>query len=340
MKKKLLRIILAFIIIGGIALIWGYTQLFSANTGFTEDSRILLIRNKMNISELTEWLVSENIIDNANSFQLACRLKRFQELKKPGRFEVKKGWSNQTLINTIRSGNQSPVNIRFGSEKSLEELAGKLGEVLMFDSADFASTFHRAILSNDYNINEDQFACFFLADTYQEFWTVDPESFLKRMIKNFDQYWSDENKEIASNLGLNPFEATILASIVKGETGKMEEAPKIAGLYLNRLKIGMPLQADPTALYGAGAQNVDRVTNEINVRSRYNTYDFVGLPPGPIAFVERAFLDAVLHPSSHDFLFMCAKPDLSGFHNFSKTYEQHLQFAAEYHRSLDARGIK
>jgi UPF0755 protein len=239
-----------------------------------------------------------------------------------------------------RIGSQSPVNIRFGSEKSIEELAGTLGSVLMYDSTAFSKAFAEAILQNTYGVNEDLFPCLFIADTYQEFWTVSPEDFIQRMKKNVDQFWTPENKKLAADLGLSVHEATILASIVKGETGKMDEAPKIAGLYLNRLRIDMPLQADPTALFGAGARNVDRVTNEISVQSRYNTYDFVGLPPGPIAFVEKAFLEAVLHPQKHEFIFMCAKPDLSGYHNFSRTYEQHQQFAAEYHRALDAKGIR
>lgn len=340
MKKNLVKLLVLGALIAMAAVVYGYTQLFSSNTAFKSDSNIVLLREKMNAQELADHLFSENVITDKSSFLLACKIKRFSSSKKPGRFELKKGWGNQDIINAIRSGNQAPVNIRFGTEKSLEELAGNLGSVLLSDSTTFSNAFKKAILDNTFGIEPDHFACLFLADTYQEFWTVDPDDFIKRMKNNFDQYWNSEKVQLAENLGLTPYEATILASIVKGETGKMEEAPKIAGLYLNRLKINMKLQADPTSLFAASASNVERVTNEISAESPYNTYYISGLPPGPIAFVEKTFLDAVLNPQSHDYLYMCAKPDRSGYHNFSKTFEQHKEYAAEYHRSLNARGIK
>lgn len=340
MKRKIILIVsIVTLVLAGIGG-YAFLQLYSSNTSFSEDSRVLLLPQKGTVEDLAEGLKSANIIESKSSFLWSCKIKRFDSFKKPGRYLIEKGASNQEIINMIRIGSQTPVNIRFGAEKSLEELAGTLGSVLMYDSSAFSNAFANAILQNTYGVNADLFPCLFMADTYEEFWTVTPDDFIQRMKKKVDQFWTPENKKLAADLGLSVHEATILASIVKGETGKMDEAPKIAGLYLNRLRINMPLQADPTALFGAGARNVDRVTNEIAVESRYNTYDFVGLPPGPIAFTEKNFLEAVLHPQKHEFLYMCAKPDLSGYHNFSKTYDQHRQFAAEYHRALDEKGIR
>jgi len=340
MRKKLLALSVIIVLISAIAGYWVFRQIFKHNTAFTGVSKVVFIDQSMEVDALTAILEADSIIQNTHSFEITCTIKRFSKFTKPGRYEIKRGASNQQIVNMFRIGNQSPVKVRFGAEKSLEQLAGKLGKILRPDSIEFLMAIRNLTADPELALNEDILACIFFANTYEEFWTITPEEFIGKMKKNYITFWNDDRKKMAQLQNLDPIKTYILASIVKGETVKMEEAPKIAGLYLNRLKNGTRLQADPTAVFGAGGDGVQRVTGQIAIDSRYNTYLIDGLPPGPIAFVGKEFLEAVLQPQSHDYIFMCAKPDFSGYHNFSISYSQHQQYAAEYHRALNARGIK
>jgi UPF0755 protein len=180
----------------------------------------------------------------------------------------------------------------------------------------------------------------FLPDTYEVWWTVKPEELMDRFAKEYKRFWNAERTKAAQAIGLSPTEVSTLASIVQAETGKASDAPIIAGVYLNRLRIGMPLQADPTLKYALGMDSLNRLlTADLRVESPYNTYTHAGLPPGPINLPEPRFIDAVLHPQQSDYLYFCAREDLSGYSNFSRSYEQHLVNARRYQRALDQRGI-
>lgn len=337
-QNKKWRIVLILVLaVGLIMATIGYSFLYSGNTTFEEKERIIYIHHEEN---LDEWLNStaSDFIDNKSSFSAVSQIKKFSKLK-PGRYKIKHGAGNNTMINLLRSGNQSPLTIRIDDTHRLDELAGKLGKNLRLDSVAFMMYFTSERIHEKYGLNYLTLPSLIIPDTYEFFWTMTPEEFLEKMKKLHDNYWTEENLALARTKGMTPTSVAILASIVKAETAKRQEAPKIAGLYLNRLGMGMALQSDPTAVFGS-EQHVARVTGEhLNNDSPYNTYKFTGLPPGPIDFCETIYLDAVLRAEKHNYIFMCAQPGNTGFHNFSRTLDQHNVYRREYLDWLDSKGI-
>lgn len=316
----------------------GYSLFFQANTNFEEKSKIIKIRQ---FTSLANWLSTDDaaILKDAASFEHAASIKKFTQLK-PGRYRILRSMNNNGIINMLRSGNQEAINLRIDDVHDMPGLAGKLGKNLMYDSTAFMYAFNNDSICESFGCNTYTLATLISPNTYDFFWTMSPDEFLKRMKKIHDTYWTGENTEKATSLGLTTTEATILASIVKAETAKNDEAPKIAGLYYNRLKIGMALQSDPTAVFGR-QQHVQRVSySDLQNDSPYNTYLHTGLPPGPIDFTENIYLDAVLNPSKHEFIFMCAQPGATGYHNFSRTLDQHNVYRREYTRWLESKGIR
>jgi UPF0755 protein len=335
-KFGIVLLIATVLVVGAITV--GYSYLYHSNTNFSEKEIVILIREEIN---LENWLESNEsrFIDNKSSFRWIAGLKKFEKLK-PGRYKIKQGTGNNAMINMLRSGNQTPITIRIDDTHRLDQLAGKLGKNLRSDSSAFMTFFSSEIVRDSFEMNYLTLPSLIIPDTYEFFWTMTPDEFLRKMKKIHDQYWTKEKQQKALVLGLNPIEVSILASIVKAETGKKEEAPKIAGLYLNRLRIGMALQSDPTTVFGSD-EHVSRVTGaHLRNDSPYNTYQIAGLPPGPIDFTEIVYLDAVLEAEKHNFIFMCAQPGNTGFHNFSRTLDQHNVYRRDYLNWLDSKGIR
>ncbi len=331
--------VFAILLIAAMVLFYqAYSIFFQANTQFEEKSKIIKIRPS---TSLANWLSTESssILNDISKFERAASIKKFTQLK-PGRYRIMRNMNNNAIINMLRSGNQEAINLRIDDVHDMASLAGKLGKNLMYDSTSFMYAFTNDSICESFGCNTYTLATLISPNTYDFFWTMTPEDFLKRMKKIHDTYWTDENSQKASTLGLTPTEATILASIVKAETAKNDEAPKIAGLYHNRLRIGMALQSDPTAVFGR-QQHVQRVSyTDLQNDSPYNTYLHTGLPPGPIDFTENIYLDAVLNPSKHEFIFMCAQPGGTGYHNFSRTLDQHNVYRREYTHWLESKGIR
>lgn len=338
--KKYKWVIAGLGIAAAIAGIYTYSILYSSNTSNTSDPVIVFIPNQI---EWQNWLGSDpqNIpIDDINAFKLTARIKGFKNIK-PGRYKFKPGMSNNEIINMLRIGRQDPVRIRIDDTSNLYELAGRLGAALQNDSTQFINAFISASKYSSEGFSNEKIACLIYPDTYDFFWTMTPEEFLEKMYSYHKKYFTPEKIDLARKAGLSPQEVYILASIVKAETAKKEEAPKIAGLYLNRLRINKPLESDPTAVFAAGLDHMERVYNNVlQTESPYNTYRNSGLPPGPINFAETIYLDAVLKPESHNFLYMCAQPGNTGFHNFSTTFEQHKEYARIYRNWLNQKGIR
>jgi UPF0755 protein len=249
--------------------------------------------------------------------------------------------SNNQLVNKFKGKLQDAVAIRLENMDHIYAMCGRLGRKLKADSAAFADYLMAPSTLASLQTDPLNLMGFIPPNTYNFYYNTTPAAFLERMVKNYRIFWTPEKEQAAQKIGLTPKEVIILASIVKAETSKNDEAPKIAGLYLNRLRIGMKLDSDPTATYGKQLPHVDRVTSaHTSVASPFNTYHFVGLPPGPINFPETVYLEAVLQPSSHAFLFMCAQPGQTGYHNFAKNLSEHSHNAALYHRWLDANRIR
>jgi UPF0755 protein len=246
------------------------------------------------------------------------------------------------LLKVFGSGRQVPVKLGFHQVRNVEDLAGRVGKKIEADSTSLMefltdSAWTRA----HFHLNPEQAGVIFLPNTYDMYWATPAEAFLLKMKKEYDAFWTEERSQQAEKQGLTLPEVSILASIVQMEQAKLsEEWPRIAGLYLNRLRLGMKLQADPTVKFALGDFSLRRLYNgHLQVDSPYNTYRYAGLPPGPIFIPEPGAIDAVLQAESHNYIYMCANADLSGRHAFAENYDTHLRLAKAYHKALDAAGI-
>lgn len=339
MRKKSIIIVSAVASIAFIAFIWTYTKIYAPNTAFDDKSVLLFIQEPV---ELTDWIHGADgrrIVKNESSFLFTATVKKYKLLK-PGRYRIKKGMNNNAIINMFRSGSQDPITVRTDDVETIYELAGKLGRQMKQDSLSFINAFTDKATLDSLGFNEYTLPAMFMPNTYEFFWTMTPEDYMKRMKKIYDQYWTDDRKKQSEKIGLSPVEVGTLASIVKAETARNDEAPRIAGLYLNRLRSGIALQSDPTAVFGKTKHTSRVYLSDLENDSPYNTYQRRGLPPGPINFPETVYLDAVLAPERHDYIYMCAQPGATGYHNFARTLDQHNVYRRQYTDWLEKKGIR
>ncbi|MEZ4799656.1 MAG: endolytic transglycosylase MltG [Flavobacteriales bacterium] len=337
-KKKVIFsiVLIMLILVIGVIFFW-YKQISSSTAFFNGDKKIVEIY-QTDIPSIAQQLLHDSIISNEDDFIAFANLKSMKQVS-PGRFEVSKSETLNSIINKLKSGLQSPKRIRIEGVRSIDELSGLLGKELFHDSSAFSEAFYDANILKDNRIDEYQISSLIFPNTYEFYWTVRPEQLFSKLRTYTEEYWTAEKKERAKNIGLSPTEVYILASIVKGETVDRTEAETIAGLYMNRIHDGMKLQADPTLTFESYSGNKERVRlTDASKTSRYNTYEFAGLPPGPIYFTEPFYLDAVLNYKKHNYIYMCAKPGGKS-HNFTSSDSQHLANAAAYHRWLNASQI-
>lgn len=274
---------------------------------------------------------------DANSTRLwpaLARHKRLEATFRPGHYTFRGGETLNAIANRLKAGGQTPVKVVFNTLAGLDELAGVVATQLMADSAALARELRaRRAAAGD---SAEVFAAHFLPNTYQMYWTTSPAAFVDRMLAEHRGFWTAKRQAQARKLGMTPVEVSILASIVEKETAVMREMPMVAGVYLNRLRRGMPLQADPTVIFAAGDPEVRRVTTRMTqIESPYNTYRHTGLPPGPICLPSTQAIEAVLAGQSHGYIYFCASPELDGTHVFAKTLKQHNQNARLYQQKLN-----
>lgn len=331
--------VLLALVVGGLIAWNKYQQVYGVNVFSRGGESYLLIPTGSSFDDLILLLEEQNVIDDLDSFVSVCEMKDFSKVK-PGRYLISNGMSNNELINKIRIGDQEAVHVQFSSARTLEQLAGRISQSLELDSLTLSNHFNDPAVASKYGFNKETFRTMFLPNTYEVWWNVSAEDLVARLAQEYKAFWTDNRIEKARALNLSQSEVTILASIVKAETSMPDEAPKIAGVYCNRLRINMALQADPTLIYAMGDFTIQRVLDRHKqINSPYNTYKYPGLPPGPINIPQTTYIDAVLNREKHDFLYFCAKPDFSGYHNFAKSYRQHLIYAKEYQRELNKRKI-
>ena len=257
-----------------------------------------------------------------------------------GAFKIKEGESSLSVANHLRRGAPDEIKVTINNIRTKEQLAKLLSKKLMHDDADFLKAFNDKDLCASLEKNPDNVTGLFLADTYQFLWDVEPVKLLESMKKFSDSFWDSDRKEKAEKLGLTPDQVIALAAIVEGETAKADEKGMVARLYLNRLKKNMKLQADPTVKFAIGDFALRRLRlADTRIESPWNTYYVEGLPPGPICIPEKSSIDAVLDAPEHDYIYMCAKEDFSGYHNFAVTYSDHEANAKCYQKALDERNI-
>jgi UPF0755 protein len=265
------------------------------------------------------------IRDEVNFRWLAEQMNYKKDKMRSGRFKVQPGWTNRQLIQHLRTGEQEPVKVILNNERLPEEVAGKVSKFIEADSLSLLNVFRDNNYLRQYNLTDATLLTSFIPNTYEMYWNTDPKGFVAKMVKEHDAFWSKNNRETkAKNLGMSAKEVYILASIVERETNAVSEKPAIAGVYLNRLKINMKLQADPTSVFATRDFATRRVTKfHTSFDSPYNTYVYKGLPPGPISMASIPSIDAVLNPEKHQYLYFCAKPDESGTHAFAETFAAH-----------------
>jgi UPF0755 protein len=331
----LLLVITAFIVCPVI--LWAIA--FRGNVSVDAPVRIT-VPSGSTFEQLKDTLESSGVLKNSRTFIITSGLKSFRGNIRPGSYLIKPRMSNNKIINLLRSGLQTPVNVTFNNIRTLEELCGVVSRQIEADSASLSAFF-----SDEENYEADGFErrtviSVFIPDTYEVYWSLDARGFYRRMLKEYRAYWDKERLEKADAIGLTPVEVSVLASIVDEEVSRQDEKPRIAGVYLNRLKQGIPLQADPTVKFAVDDFTLRRVLNKhLEVDSPYNTYLYRGLPPGPIRCPSKSGLEAVLNAERHEYLFFVARPDGSGYHHFSRTLAEHNRYAAEYRRELNKRRI-
>jgi UPF0755 protein len=291
-------------------------------------------------SDVKNILYRRGLIINQHSFEWVAGRKNYPGLVKPGHYVLKGSMSNNELVNMLRSGAQTPVMVVFNNIRKKEELAGKIALQIEADSISLVKCWKDREFLKSLNTTPEKVLMIFIPNTYEFWWTTDAYEFTRRMYKEFSKFWDDERKQKAESARLSIQEVIILASIIEKETQKNDEKPVIAGVYINRLRKDWPLQADPTVVYAVGDFEMKRVLKVYTeIDSPYNTYKYTGLPPGPICIPSIASIDAVLNYQKHNYMFFCAKADLSGYHAFSRTLGEHNRNATAYQAALNSRKI-
>ncbi|HZL09898.1 MAG TPA: endolytic transglycosylase MltG [Prolixibacteraceae bacterium] len=326
-----------FIVALGVAGFRGYQisrYIFKANIKTPGSIKIPL---DATYQQVIDSLKKHNIIINYKAFNWVAKRKKYAESIKPGKYLLDKGLNTNEILNMLRSGNQIPVQVTFNNLRFMEELAGAVSKYIQPDSIELLQKFNDPAIQGKYGFNKNTFHCMFIPNTYEFYWTATADQFLARMSMEYKRFWNQDRRKKARELGLTPEEVMTVASIVQEETNRRDEKPIVAGLYLNRIRRGMPLQADPTVKFALGNFHIKRVLNShLAVDSPYNTYKHAGLPPGPINFPEISSIESVLNAAKTPYIYMCAREDFSGYHNFAKNYSEHNANARKYKAALDS----
>jgi UPF0755 protein len=339
-KSRLINLFSGLAIVVIVCVYFFLRMLFGISVRPPGDRRILYIPEGASYEQVMDTIKNNLEIRNLKALRWVAEKKKYPSLIKPGRYIIEKELSYTSLINLLRSGRQNSVRITFNNIRTLNELAGKIGEQIQADSSGII-----AFLSDPENYRKDGFTMenvisVFIPNTYEIFWNTGASGFYSRMLKEYNKFWTKERLEKAEEINLTPVEVSILASIIDDEVAKPDEKPRIAGVYLNRLRRGIPLQACPTIKFALNDFTITRVLyKHLQTDSPYNTYKFKGFPPGPIGCPSIEGIDAVLNAEKHEYLYFAAKADFSGYHNFSRTLTEHNRYAAIYQRELNKRKI-
>lgn len=341
MKKAILALVIVLLLAGGFFSWRFYSWIFLPNTPASLENAIVLVPQGSTVNSLVDSLTSSALISNAKSFKWVARRMSFDDTRvKTGRYAVDPHMSNRDLITRLRLGEQKPVDLVVTPTLTFNRMANRIAGQLMLDSASLVEYVRDTFLVSQKQFSDTNLVSLFIPNTYEVFWNTSPSALTSRMLREYTRFWNNSRLQAAERIGLNPDEVYTLASIVERETHVPEERPIVAGLYLNRLKRNMALQADPTVLFANGDFGIRRVLyKHLEVDSPYNTYKYPGLPPGPISMASISSIDAVLNPRAHNFYYMCAKPGANG-HVFAETLSQHNRNAREYQRWLTRSGIR
>lgn len=339
MKKKRLIIILSVVIllfaVLGFVGLRVYRMMMRANVNTPGGEFSLYIPTGAGFDQVKDSLYTHGLIANQKTFEALASYKDCAGHVHPGRYVLRNGMSNNQLCNMLRGGLQTPVKVTFNNMRDVRMLAGRVSEQIEADSASIANYLNDMQNLSELGFTRQTIPAMFLPNTYEFYWNCSASQFVQKMKKEYDNYWNEERRNKAQAQGLTPVQVSILASIVDKETNKTDEMARIAGVYINRLKSGWLLQADPTLVFAVGDFGLKRVLNvHKEVESPYNTYKYPGLPPGPICIPSLASINAVLNAEKHNYYYFCAKDDFSGYHVFAKTLTEHNRNAEKYRRKL------
>ena len=337
------KFIIALVVIVVIALagtgIFYYLRLFGPNV--SDKQEFLYIHTGADFDEVYKTIRDQGVVKDTTTFMWAAHNMKYINRVKPGKYRLKPSMSNRNFINMLKAGNQEAVTLSFHNLRLKEQFAGFVSKKLEPDSISFLRLLDSAKFAEEHGFTTDNIYTVFIPNSYQFYWNTTPEKFFKRMYANYEKFWTPERKQKAAALNLSQVQVSVLASIVDAEALHDDEMPAIAGLYLNRLKKGMKLQADPTVIFAMNDFTIKRVLNRYLVKdSPYNTYLYTGLPPGPIMMPSVNAINSVLDYKKSDYIYMCAKEDFSGYHNFADNEAEHRVNAKKFQQALNERNIK
>ena len=340
-KKKIIIGIFIFLVLAGtMTAYFAYKIIFTNNISSSAPS-IIYIKTGSTYVQVIDILEKNNVVNDIRTFKLVSKWKKYPQKIKAGRYAVEQGMNNNELVNMLRSGRQEAVNFTFNNIRTKEQLVKKVSQYLETQPDSLLSFLNNLQEIEKYNVNTENVLTIFIPNTYQLWWNTNPSEFTQRMYREYQKFWTEERMQKASEINLSPTEVIILASIVEEENHRSDEQSRIAGVYINRLKKNIPLQADPTVKFALNDFERKRLLYaDLKINSPYNTYKYSGLPPGPIRIPSPQCIDNVLNYEKHNYIFMCAKEDFSGYHNFAATSREHSANAKKYHKALNKRKIK
>ncbi|MCE7956153.1 MAG: endolytic transglycosylase MltG [Bacteroidetes bacterium CHB6] len=341
MKKILLTIFFILILAGAGVVYYLYRQILAPNVSVTKENEFVYLPTGSTFSQVVDSLHASGMLQNVASFQWVAERMGYPEKVKPGKYQLRDGMNNRELVQLLRSGKQVPVKLIFNNIRTKSDLAGKISRQLEVDSLQLLQLLNDSAVLSPLGFNTENILCMFIPNTYEVYWNMSAEKFFKKMDTEYESFWNKTRLQKAKDEGLTPIQVSVLASIVQSETSRNSEKSTIAGVYMNRLRKNWKLEADPTLIYAMNDFSIKRVLNEYKeIDSPYNTYKYFGLPPGPICLPEISSLEAVLNFSSHDYMYFCAREDLSGYHSFASDLKTHMLNARRYQAELNRRNIR
>jgi UPF0755 protein len=334
-------IILLAIIAGGIYGYNIYSKMFLPNVDLGEkEFTYIYIPTGSKYIDVVEIVSSTEYLKDIETFKWVSSRMGYPYSIKPGRYKLVSDMSNRDLISILRAGLQTPIRLTFTGFRTPQQLAEKVSNQIEADSAEIVEAFLSPKIAAQYGFTTESFIAMFIPNTYEFFWNTGTKGFFDRMNREYEIFWTEEKDKKAAEIGLSRVKVSTIASIVEEETIRVDERPRVAGVFMNRLKRGMPLQADPTIKFAMGDFTIRRIlTKHLQIDSPYNTYKYRGLPPGPINAPSISSINAVLNHESHKYLYFCAKPDYSGYHAFASTLSEHNRNARIYQQFLNKERI-
>ena len=343
-KRILLIIVVIGLVVGGIFAYYVYGSIFNPNTAFNNDEATVYIRSEDTFNEVKNSL--EPLLIDIESFVQIANKKGYSSNVKAGKYVIRKGMNNNDIVNSLRSRN-IPVKVAFNNQERLEDLAGRIATQIEPDSMTLLNAFRDQKFLSENDFDDDTKMAMYIPNSYEFFWNTSATKFRDRILTEYARFWNEDRLAKAKALNLDPTEVISLAAIVHKETAKVDERPRVAGLYLNRIRQGMLLQADPTVIYAMKKHqnNFDLVIKrvlyaDLELDSPYNTYKYRGVPPGPITMPDISAIDGVLNAEKHDYVYMVANVENFGYHKFAETAAQHNQNKIQYIRWINSQNIR